>query len=145
MFAGRETLLVTFSDSLQRSALPQPGSPTSRQFAQRPHGVLTPTRYPAPPISSSGHRGGLQTGVCNQQAARIGTNGPGFGNSRPRHPSHWTERGMDVSRPHVFDLGLPFAPLFTELLVTFVGVILADGEAGFLPFSQPITPSCKTW
>ena len=33
----------------------------------------------------------------------------------------------------IFDLGLPFVPLFTELLIAFVGVILADGEAGFLP------------
>src|SRR5262249_26401485 len=46
--------------------------------------------------------------------------------TRTKHPAN-------LFRPHIFDLGLPLAPLFTELLVASVGVIFAISQASFVP------------
>ena len=51
----------------------------------------------------------------------------------PRVADGGAEHGPNGFRPQIFDFGLPFAPLFTELLIAFVGVLLAECEAGFLP------------
>src|SRR6266404_5151962 len=55
----------------------------------------------------------------------------------PRVLHAGAEHLTNLSRPQIFNVGLPLPPLFTELLVAVVGLIFADSQASFVPFFLP--------